>query len=294
MEGIRLKRFEQLNPFTVAVYYLCVLGIIMFSMNPLLLSIALITSVLSAVISHTADRRAHLFSAAVFVIAAALNPLFVHKGETPLFFLNNRPVTLEATVYGLCAAAMLTAALYRLRDLSKAMTSDKVMYLFGRFSPKIALLISMAIRYLALFKMRWRKIVDSQRALGLFDDGNLIDAVRGRARVLSILITWTLENGIVTAESMESRGYGSGRRTSYAVYRVHRVDVILMICIILLTAIAAVGAKLSEVNYYPMLSMDLLTPWGAAGAAAFTVLSVLPLMINVKEAVRWRILLSKT
>ena len=169
-------RFEQLNPFTVAVYYLCVLGIIMFSMNPLLLCVALLTSILSAVIGGTADKRAHIFSLAVFLIAALLNPIFVHKGATPLFFLNDNPITLEATVYGLCAAGMLTAALYRLRDLSKVMTSDRVLYLFGRFSPQIALLLSMAIRYTALLRVRWRKIRDSQRALGLFDDGNLIDA----------------------------------------------------------------------------------------------------------------------
>lgn len=287
-------RFEQLNPFTAAVYYLCVLGIIMFSMNPLLLCIALVTSVLCAVIGGTANKKAHLFSFAVFLVAAVLNPLFVHKGETPLFFLNDRPITLEATVYGLCAAGMLTAALYRLRDLSKVMTSDRVLYLFGRFSPKLALLLSMALRYTALFRVRWRKICDSQRALGLFDDGNLIDAVRGRARVLSILITWTLENGIVTAESMESRGYGCGRRTSFAVYRVHKNDVILMLVCILLTALSAVGIYDSRAEFYPALSMNLLNPWGIAGAAAFTVLSVLPLIINAKEAIRWRWLLSKT
>ena len=287
-------RFEQLNPFTAAVYYLCVLGIIMFSMNPLLIGIALVTSVLSAVIGGTAGKKAHLFSLAVFLIAAVLNPLFVHKGQTPLFFFNDHPITLEATIYGLCAAGMLTAALYRLRDLSKVMTSDRVLYLFGRFSPQLALLLSMAIRYTALFRVRWRKICDAQRALGLFTDGNLIDAVRGRARVMSILITWTLENGIVTAESMESRGYGSGKRTSYATYRVHRYDVILMLVCIWLTAVSAVGIYYSKATFYPELIMDLLNPWGIAGAAAFTVLSVLPLIINGKEAIRWRLLLSKT
>ncbi len=287
-------RFEQLNPFTVAVYYLCVLGIIMFSMNPLLIGIALLTSVLSAVIGGTADKKAHLFSLAVFLIAALLNPIFVHKGATPLFFFNDNPITLEATVYGLCAAGMLTAALYRLRDLSRVMTSDRVLYLFGRFSPQIALLLSMAIRYTALLRVRWRRICDSQRALGLFDDGNLIDAVRGRARVLSILITWTLENGIVTAESMESRGYGTGRRTSFAVYRVHKYDVIVMLICFLLTALSAVGVYYSKAVFYPALTMDLLNPWGITAAAGFTVLSVLPLIINGKEAIRWRLLLSKT
>lgn len=288
-----MKRFSQLNPITVTVYYLCVVGVIMFSMNPLLLGIALTTSVLSAVVKHTANRREHLFSLAVFFAAAVLNPLFVHKGVSVLFYLNDRPVTLEATLYGAAAAAMIVAALYRLRDFSKIMSGDKVLYLFGRLSPKLALLLSMTLRYLALLKIRWRKIGDAQRALGLYDDGNLIDAVRGRARMLSILITWTLENGIITAESMESRGYGSGRRTSFAEYRIHAADIGMIISCIALTALTAVGVRLSEAVYYPSLSMNLLTPPGIAGAAAFTALSVLPLILDGAEVIRWRCLLSK-
>ena len=287
-------RFTQLNPFAVTVYYLCILTVTMFSMNPLLLCIALVTSVLSAVLTHTASRKNHLFSLAVFVVAAALNPIFVHKGLTVLFYFNGNPVTLEATLYGLSAAMMLTSALYRLRDLSKALTSDKVLYLFGRFSPKLALLLSMTLRFVSLLRVRWRRIQDSQKALGLYDDGNLIDAVRGRARVLGILITWTLENGIVTAESMESRGYNSGRRTSYAVYRVHAADVLFILVCLSLTALTATGIWQSKAVYYPELDMRLFSPWGLAGAAAFTLLSVLPLIINIKEAIRWRLLLSKT
>ena len=287
-------RFTKLNPLSVAVYYLCVLTVTMFSMNPLLLGIALVTAVLSGILTGTAKRRTHLVFALVFLVASVLNPLFVHKGMTVLFYLNDRPITLEATVYGLSAAVMLTSALYRLRELSRALTCDKVLYLFGRISPKLALLLSMTLRYVSLLRIRWRRISDSQRALGLYDDGNPIDAVCGRARVLSILITWTLENGVVTAESMESRGYGCGRRTSYAVYRVHMVDIIFIIVCILLAAVTAVGVWQSRAEYYPTLGMDLLNPWGTAGAAAFAILSVLPMILNAKEAIRWRLLLSKT
>ena len=276
------------------MYYLCVIGIIMFSMNPLLLGIALITSVCGAVITGTATKKEHLFSLLVFVVAAVLNPLFVHKGVTVLFYLNDRPFTLEATLYGVSAAMMITAALYRLRDLSKAMTSDKMLYLFSRISPKTALLLSMTIRYVHLLKVRWRRIQDAQKALGLYDDGNLIDGVRGRARVLSILITWTLENGVITAESMEARGYGCTRRTAFAVYRIHAADVWMILCCPALTAVTAVGVYGSGAVYYPRLDMNLLTPWGIAGAAAFGLLSVLPYFWNTMEAIRWRILLSKT
>ena len=289
-----MRRFEDSNPIAVAFYYLCVLVIMMFSMNPLILCISLLSSVLCTVVERSANVRAHLFSAAVFAAATIINPIIVHKGVTVLFYINNRPFTLEAAAYGLTAAMMITAMLYRLRAFSKVMTSDKVLYLFGRVSPKTALLLSMTIRYVALLKIRWRSISDTQRALGLYDDGNLIDAIRGRARVLSILITWTLENGIMTAESMEARGYGSTRRTSYATYRMHADDVVLMIMCAALSAVTAVGIMYSRAVYYPQMDMEIFTPWGIAGAAAFLLLSILPLIVNGKEALRWRFLLSKT
>ena len=61
-----------------------------------------------------------------------------------------------------------------------------------------------------------------------------------------------------------------------------------------LTALTAAGVWQSKAVYYPELDMRLFSPWGLAGAAAFTLLSVLPLIINLQEAIRWRLLLSKT
>ena len=288
-----MKRFDDMNPIAVAVYYLCVIAVTMFSMQPLMLSLSLLISVITCIQNRSVGVRGHIFSVVLFVIAAVMNPIFVHNGATPLFYFNDNPITLEAVIYGVSAAGMTVAALYWLRSLSASLSSDKVMYIFGRFSPKLALIISMAIRYVGLFKLRWNRIQSAQKALGLYDDGNLIDGLRGRARVLSILITWTLENGIVTAESMESRGWGSGRRTSYAPYRVHMSDISFIALCAALTAVTVVGLNHTGAVYYPKMDFDLFTPWGIAGAAAFALLCMLPIIINTKEAVKWSLLRSK-
>lgn len=288
-----MKISDRMNPLCAAFYYLCVLGVTMFSMNPMLLLISLVASIANAAIWSAASRRANLFSVIVFLIAAVINPIVVHNGQTVLFYFNDNPITLEAVLYGVFAAVMITAALYWLRSMTKVLSSDKVMYLFGRISPKLALLLSMSLRYVELFKQRWRRIQEAQKALGMYDDGNLIDAVKGRARVLSILITWTLENGIITAESMESRGYGTRRRSSYAPYRIHLSDVLFLIICAVLTALTVLGIYHSSVVYYPAIQMELWNVWGIAGAAAFALLSILPLIMQGKEAVKWRILQSR-
>ncbi len=287
-----MREFHDYNPVAVALYYLGVTGITMFTMNPVILGISLFASVLNYTLYAKGGIKPHLFSAVLFCVLALLNPLLNHNGATVLFYLNDRPITAEATVYGVCAAGMVTASLYWLRSFSKAMTSDKLLYLFGRLSPKLSLILSMSIRYVELLRVRWRKIQQTQKALGLYDDGNLIDALRGRARVLSILITWALENGIITAESMDARGYGSGRRTSFAMYKIRVSDGILMLLCAVLAAGAIIGVHAAEVSYYPTIHLQLTAPWSIAGYIGFAVLAGLPVMINTKEAIRWHYLIS--
>lgn len=285
-----MRRFHEYNPITVAAYYLCVTAVTMFTMNPIVIGISLFASVLNYILYANGGIKPHLFSLVLFVIMAAVNPLINHNGMTALFYLNDRPITLEAALYGVTAAGMTVAALYWLRLFSKAMTSDKLLYLFGRLSPKISLILSMAIRYTKLLRVRWRKIQASQKALGLYDDGNLIDALKGRARVLSILITWALENGIITAESMDARGYGTGRRTSFRLFRFQLRDGLVTAICAAATAIAVIGLNSARVRWYPMIEMTLFDPVSVMGCLGFGILAVLPVIINTKEAIRWRYL----
>ena len=287
-----MKRFDERNPITVFFYYLCVIAVAMFAMNPILLAISLISAVLTYSLYHENRLRDHLFAAVLFLILALINPLISHNGATVLFYLNSRPFTLEATLYGVHASAMIVASLYRLRAMSRELTGEKVMYIFGRFSPKTALLLSMSLRGVGLFKKRFREITDTQRALGLYRDNNLIDALRGRMRVLSILITWALENGVVTADSMDARGYGSRRRTSYAIFRFTISDLALILLTAALTALTILGSTAASFDYYPAITAHLNAPLSAAGYLGCAILCTLPIIMNTKEAIRWRFLRS--
>lgn len=288
-----MRRFSDLNPIVILTYYLCVLFVTMFSMNPVILLISMLSSVTVYSLYSAKTARSHFFSIGLFIILALINPIIVHNGATVLFYLNGSAFTMEALIYGVTAAVMVTASLYHLRSLSRDITADKLQYIFGRFSPKLALILSMALRMTALFKARWRSIQDSQKALGLYTDGNLIDAVRGRARVLSILITWSLENGIITAESMDARGYGSRRRTSFAVYRMRPGDALILAVVLALTGLGIAGLCTARIRYYPTISAQLFDPLSIAGYCAFGLLCILPLMINIKEAIKWRCSISK-
>lgn len=289
-----MREFHDYNPIAVAVYYLCMTLITMFTMNPIILMISLVASVVNYALYAKGGIRPHIFSVVLFLILAVINPLVNHNGMTVLFYLNERPITMEAALYGVTAAGMTVASLYWLRAFGKAMTADKLLYLFGRLSPKISLILSMAIRYVELMRNRWKKIQTTQKALGLYDDGNLIDAMRGRARVLSILITWVLENGIITAESMEARGYGSTRRSYFKLFRFRGRDLLVIAVSIALAAVGIVGLSYASIDWYPGIKTNLDAPISIIGYIGFGILAILPVMINTKEAIRWRYLISES
>lgn len=281
-----MRTLAERNPFAAALCLLCPAGLAMFSMDPLLLGLALLGGLIACLL--TGIRSGYGWTLLLFLFMAAVNPLTYHNGQTVLFVLNGNPVTLEAALYGFGAAAMVAAVLLWFRAFSRVMTSDKLMYLLGGLSPRLALLLSLTLRYVPLFGQQVRKVRQSQRALGLYKEDNVADSFRGGLRIFSVMITWVLENGIITADSMTSRGYGLGRRTHFSLFRFNRQDVSLLLAALLLTALTLWGMAGRSVNYYPAFVFPPITRRALVGYGAYGLLALLPMLDAGKEALQWR------
>ena len=288
-----MRRFADHNPAAVAVYYLCAAGVCMFCMDPVVLVLSGLGALVSlAVTGLLRQWRIHLYTLALFAAMALINPLVSHNGVTVLFVMNHNPVTLEAFIYGVAAGGMIVAVMTWFRAFTAVMTSDKLLYIFGSLSPKLALMLSMALRYVPLFTRQVHKVSQSQQALGLYKEDNLIDRMRGGMRVFSVMVTWTLENGIITADSMTARGYGTGRRTRFAIFRWTRGDVLLLAATLLLTALTVICLSGRDVRYYPAFRLPPVTARAMAGFVSYGLLTWLPAFITGKEALKWHCLRS--
>ncbi len=276
------------NPAAVAVYFAGVAGIAMFCMDPVILTLSLVGSLLYFAVGG--GRGGHWFGLLLFAAMAIAGPVLSHNGVTVLFVLNHNPVTLEAVIYGVASAGMIVAVLYWFRSFTAIMTSDKLLYLFGRLSPRLALVLSMALRFVPLFGRQAKKINAAQRALGLYKDDNLIDTFRGGLRVFSVLITWGLEQGVVTADSMVARGYGAGRRTHFDIFPFGLWDGVLTLTSVALTALTLAGLRQVAFTYYPAITISHIPPLGWVGYAAYALLVLLPTLLQGKEALQWRCL----
>ncbi|GHV02905.1 cobalt transporter [Clostridia bacterium] len=292
-----VRAFETYHPLTLFAFFACALVICMFTLHPVLLAVCYLSGV--GFYGMLAGRRKLAASLArsipLTVLIAAVNPLFVHRGETPLFFLNDNAVTLEAILYGAAAAVMLMSVFYWFKCYNEVMTSDKFIYLFGRVLPKLSLILSMALRFVSRFKRQYREIDDAQRAMGMYASKSLTDRLRSAFRVFSALITWSLENSIETADSMRARGYGLRGRTSYNNFFWRRRDG-FMLAFIVLTAgavIALLSAGRAGFGYYPTVTPIGFSVYDLLCYGALTVLLFMTVLLEMKEAVRWRYSLSK-
>lgn len=289
-----MRVLAESNPVVTTVYFVAVAGIAMFSANPVISAISLLGAVVLFVMNNgRKNLSTHFFSLLLFAVMALVNPLVSHNGATVLFVINNNPVTLEALVYGICAALTVIAVLYWFRSFSQIMTEDKLLYLFGTLSPKLALTLSMALRYVSLFGTQIKKVQASQKALGLYKDDNIVDSFKGGMRVFSIMVTWALENGIITADSMSARGYGIGKRSRFSLFRFKGEDVFLISAAIVLTLLSVYGTIGTTFEFYPHISATEVDTRAIIGYASYGLLNLMPVIIGVKEELKWKYLRSK-
>lgn len=221
----------------------------------------------------------------VIPAVAAVNPIFSHNGETILFFVNSRPFTLEAFLYGVNMGFMLCAAVLFMSAYSKIMTADKHLYLFGKINPHLGLLVSSAMRFVPLLKRTYTNVSDASKTMGMYSDEVFSHKIRARINSFTGALSQCFENGVITAASMEARDYGSGKRTSYTLFVMRKKDYAIIFSVLICAAVLAANAAEITFGFYPCL-----TPISSAKLprAAFCVMSLCLPAAEIKERLFWK------
>ena len=233
----------------------------------------------------------------MFAVIAFVNPFFNQNGSHVLFtYANGRIYSLESVLYGMALGGIFVTVLFWFACYSVIMTSDKFLYLFGGMLPSVSLILTMVLRLVPLFKKKADQISGARKCIG--KAGALSgrkEMISNGGAILSALAGWALEGGVITADSMQSRGYGSGKRTTFSIYRFDRRDKILMLVWVALIAIVAWcgwhdGMK---VSFVPEMNIPAFgNRYTVTGIIAYVVLMAFPVVWNLVEAIRWHSLRS--
>lgn len=238
------------------------------------------------------------FMAPVFLVLSALNPVFNTRGSIVLFtYFGGRPYTLEALFYGMAVAAMFVAIITWFACYNAVMTSDKFMYLFGRFIPAISLVLTMVLRLVPNYQRKLTQILSARKCIGKAGNcGDKKEKAENSLTAISALTTWAFEGGIITADSMRSRGYGSGRPTTFSIYRFDGRDKgLLVLTALLIVTVFVCGAMGGmDTTYTPVLYIKGFDdPITMLGIISYTILLAIPTALNIMEEIAWRILRSR-
>lgn len=291
--------FSSYHPLINFLYFGLVLAFTMIFMHPVCLGISLFCGVTYAIRlnGRKAIRFSLLFILPMFLAAALINPAFSHAGGTILGYLpSGNPLTLESIAYGLGSAAMLVAVITWFSCYNAVMTSDKFVYLFGRVIPAMSLVLSMTLRFVPKFKAQIKVVADAQKCVGRDASyGGILQRVRMGITILSIMVTWALENAIETADSMKSRGYGLHGRTAFSIYHFDKRDRAALFFLLFCAAYIIAGALLGSVQwrYFPTMKGVAAGIYSVSVMAAYFALCIVPVAINFLEDRKWRALQSE-
>lgn len=285
-------RFSRFHPITAAVYYLSVLTVAVFVVNPIITAITFVGGLLFEIMINGVRKLAGKlpFYLLIILVISVANPIFSHSGATPLFFLNGKPITLESCLFGVNMAFATVGVFIWCSILTEIMTDDKVLYLFSRYSPTIGLVLSMTIRFIPTLKDEYKKISNAQKTMGALSYVSLADRISGVVKVFSALITWSFENSVDTANSMKGRGYGVGKRICCTIFKFQKSDAVLLSFTLLGSFLIAIMLFFgwADFYFYPKISPHLgETPWLYA---VYGGLVIMPFLIEVRERLVWNVL----
>ena len=288
--------FSGFHPLVNFMFFVAALGLTMFIQQPVYLLISMISG--CAYLLYLRGTKGFLkqvgYLVPILVMMAIMNPMFNHEGVTILWYLpNDNPITLEAICFGLASAVMMGASVVWFNCCNTVFTSDKIIYLFGRVIPALSLMISMTLRFVPRFKNFLQSVLRTQQAM--HKPENTKEKLQQALSAFSATVSWAMEQSIVSADSMKSRGYGGLGRTAFSIYIFEKRDGIAIALLVLLSAGAALPHILGLMGwtYYPSLSGTLLGSVQILAYLCYGGMCNLPLMINLMEDRKWNALRSK-
>ena len=296
---IKMNEFKNYHPFVNFIYFTFVIGFSCFLMHPVCLCISLICGFAYSVMlkGKMAIRTNLIYMLPIIVATALINPAFNHEGVTIICYLpGGNPLTMESVVYGFCAALMIVSVICHFSCFNEIITSDKIIYLFGKIIPSLSLIISMTLRFVPKFAAHLKVVVNSQKCIGRdVSQGNIIKRAKNGLGILSIMTTWSLENAIETADSMKARGYGIPGRTAFSVFDFDKRDKKALVYIVFFGMYTFVGSLQGGMyfRYFPSLKGGELSLFGISVFVAYLLLCMCPLIIELMEVRRWKVLRSK-
>ena len=285
--------FELCHPAVNLIYFTAVIyGMICFR-HPVFLLISFISAVAYSI--KRSGAKAALFDALLIpltVVFAFYYSTYNHFGVTVIRqnFIGNS-ITFESLIFGAVIGLTVSGVMIWFSCVYSVFTTDKVVYLFGKLSPKLSLFLSVILRMVPRIKNEAKKINTAQQGIGKgVSQGNILARIRNFILIFSIIITRTIDSLSLVSVSMQSRGSLLRGRKAFSIYRFDNRDrayVIAVFASITLTVMAVMLGQ-TETVFDPKIIINPVTPLSFLFYAGYSALCLMPLGLELYTEYRFR------
>lgn len=285
--------FERCHPAVNLIFFTAVIaGMILFQ-HPVVLALGFFCACAYSIQRNRG--KAAIFDLCLLPCAAAFALYYSsyhHFGVTVLqqnFVGNN--VTLESLVYGFVVGISVSGVCIWMSCVYSVFSTDKMVYLFGTVSPRLSLFLAILLRMVPRIKKEAKKIHTAQKGIGRgIGQGSLWQRIKNAVRIVSMLITWTIDSLMTASDSMRSRESTLRGRTAFSIYRFdnrNRAFVIAQFICLTMTLMAVI-LGLTDMTYDPRLIWKPITLLTILFYAGYTVLCLMPLGLELWTEYQFR------
>ncbi len=285
--------FEKCHPAVNFIYFAAVIfGTVTFQ-HPIFLAISCLSAVAYCTRRNGWKGAAFSASLLLFVAAYALHyATFHHFGVTNLgtFFTGNR-ITLESLVYGLVVGVCVAGVMIWFSCVYSVFSSDKVVYLFGRASPRFSLFLAILLRLVPRIKGEAKKIQRARQGIGRgITQGNVLRRMKNAICIFSMLLSWMIEALGTASDSMRSRGSLLRGRRAFSIYRFDNRDRAYVIGVFFCLTLTMMSLLLDQVQmqYDPRLVFPKITGMSYVFYAGYVALCLMPLCLEIWTEYRFQ------
>lgn len=285
--------FSMCHPAVNLIYFACMLGCTLTIRHPVFLGISLAAAFVYSI--RLSGRRALCRNLCLLPLAAAFAlwyGAYHHFGVTVLGInAVGNALTLESHLYGLTLGLSAAGTIMWLSCIHAVFTADKVVYLFGRVSPRLALFLAVLLRLVPRIRAQWRLLVQSRWGIGrTMRQGSPLRRLQNGLRCCSALIGWSIEAIAGACDAMICRGVKLRGRTAFSIYRFDNRDRALVVGIFFCITLTAMGLLLHQGNvaFDPMLRLNPITLRSFFFYGGYGALCLLPVALDAVTELRFR------
>ncbi len=154
----------------------------------------------------------------------------------------------------------------------------------------------MTLRFVPKFASKLKTVSDAQKGIGKdLKNGSIIKRAKNGLSILSVMTSWALENSIETADSMKSRGYGLGGRTTFSNFKFDKRDLAVLIFIVAAGIYVIVGSFAGAIKFefFPVMSGAEISAYSISVFIMYFALNITPVIIECREEIKWKLLKQK-